>query len=237
MWIKICGLQDAATAVEIANLGVNAIGLNFYPKSRRYVSIGRAVEITSELPDHVVPVGLFVNATIDVIRDTCSQCGIQFVQLHGDESPEFLQDLQKLAPHLQLIRARRLAADAMEDLIEDWRHCSRLGVHLAAYLVDAYVSGTYGGTGAKAPWETLTRQYDQSTLPPLILAGGLEPANVASAIRQVRPWGVDVASGVESPPGQKNLTISREFVNSAVQAFQKIDADDSDGEASDSRDV
>lgn len=212
MWIKICGIRDAQTARAIAALGPDALGFNFYSRTPRAVTIETAAEIVPLLPETVEPVGVFVNETPAQIAAICRRCKIGTVQLHGDEPPERLAELGRLAPGLKLIRAYRMGGDGLGSLARYLQACDRLNVRLAACLVDARVEGLYGGSGTRVPWHRLASDYPRDEWPPLILAGGLTPENVAEAAAAVRPWGLDVASGVESAPGEKDLDRVARFI-------------------------
>ncbi len=214
MWVKICGIRDAATAARVAALRPDAIGLNFYARSSRCVTPSIAQEITAELPDSVAAVGVFVNHSWEEIVPLATACRLAMLQLHGDEPPEFLAELQSQLPAIPLIRAWRMEND-LTDLRNYLVECEHLRVRLAGCLIDAKVSGSYGGTGHRPPWDVLRRDYPYDTWPPLILAGGLTPDNVIDGIRRVQPWGVDVASGVESSPGVKNLEGVAQFLRHA----------------------
>ncbi len=218
MWIKICGIRDLPTALAIAELGADALGLNFFARSARHVTLPVAREIVAALPPSVEPVGLFVNHSVDEVVDTCMQCELATVQVHGDESPEFLAELALRLPEVRLIRAYRVEVGRMDSLADALEATRQLGVSLHACLVDAFVDGTYGGTGHTVDWSELAQQYDEAEWPSLILAGGLNADNVAAAVRTVQPWGVDTASGVESAPGVKDLALVRRFIENACGA-------------------
>jgi phosphoribosylanthranilate isomerase len=197
--IKICGiktLQDATSAIEA---GADMIGFNFYSKSPRYVEVGQCRDIMSTMRryGHVKYVGVFVNSSLEDILAAMDTCGLSFAQLHGDESVAMLQALNGKA-----FKAFRLSTDFVTD--------SRMVTDLEpAFLVDAAVKGVYGGSGVKADWSAaseLAKKYK------FLLAGGLTPENVADAVKQVKPWGVDVASGVESSPGVKDEAKMSTFV-------------------------
>lgn len=217
IWIKICGIHDARTAAEIVRLEPDAIGLNFFTRSPRTVSSEVATEIVRALPPSVAPVGLFVNQSVDEIQTICRPAGITTLQLHGDESPKHLARIREALPEARLIRAHRMGPEGLEPLEAYLNHCRELGVELNACLIDARVDGTYGGSGETVCWDTLAQGW-HTEWPPLILAGGLTPDNVAGAIETVRPWGVDVASGVESSRGVPNLELVRRFIRNAREA-------------------
>lgn len=211
MWVKLCGIRDVETAAAAAAAGADAIGLNFYRPSVRAVDVVTAARIVQSLPASVEPVGLFVNASLDEIETTATTCGLRTLQLHGDEPPELLAALRRY----RLIRAFRVGADGLRDVDDSLQRLAALDVSLFACLVDAHVPGAFGGTGRIAPWELLAREWPARPRPPLILAGGLTPANVAAGIAACRPWGVDVAGGVESAPGVKDAGLMRAFVAAA----------------------
>ena len=218
MWIKVCGIRDRATAVSVAELGVDAIGLNFYSRSPRSVTREEAIEISNALPEGILRVGVFVNHTCSEIESIVSTCRLDIVQLHGDERPAFVVELRQKLPEIPLIRAWRMPEEGLGDLAKFLEECHSQQIRIAGCLVDAHVSGLYGGSGKTVPWQRLSEQYSQQSSPPLILAGGLTPANIAEAITVVRPWGVDVASGVESAPGVKDLQLTKQFVENARSA-------------------
>ncbi len=212
MWVKICGIKDVATAEQVAALRPDAIGLNFYEKSPRCVSEETAREITRRLPASLQAVGVFVNHNLDDIIRLVDTCRLAMVQLHGDEMPEFAAALQYELPRTPLLRAWRMERD-LDDLSAYLQECERLNIRWAGCLIDAKVPGTYGGSGHSPPWDLLRSLYQHTAWPPLILAGGLTPENVASGIASVAPWGVDVASGVESSPGVKDVNAVAKFLS------------------------
>ena len=226
VWIKICGIRDIATAEVIADQAVSAIGLNFFAKSPRSVSTIQAAEITHRLRDRSpaaspTAVGLFVNHSLLEVESIAEQVGITMIQLHGDEPPEFLHKLHTRHPDWQILKAFRIN-NSLEPISEFVAECKRLNVPLAGCLLDARVDGAFGGTGKVAPWDLIAEEYNREAWPPLILAGGLTPDNVAEAIRVVQPWGIDTASGVESSPGVKDPELITRFVATARQAFDSI---------------
>lgn len=207
MWVKICGWNDPAVLRDaLANSCPDAIGLNFFAKSARAVTISSARELRGCLPNNVAAVGVFVNHSREEIIETVRQVRLDLVQLHGDEAPEFAASL---AP-LSIIRVYRLKEPTLSSIESDLTALRALGVRPWACLVDAWHGHEYGGTGQTAPWTAL--QNWPTDWPPLILAGGLTAANVATAIETVRPFGVDTASGVESAKGRKDPELVREFV-------------------------
>jgi phosphoribosylanthranilate isomerase len=216
MFVKICGIRDVETAVSAADAGVDAIGLNFYAKSPRVVAPAVAAEIVARLCDRagnaVEAVGVFVNHSAADIRAICQSCGLTTIQLHGDEPPELVAEL---SAEFRIVRAFRIGTEGLVALARYLNTCARSGAPPWACLADAKVEGCYGGTGHTAPWDLIARDYTAAEWPPLILAGGLRPENVGEAIRIVRPWGVDVAGGVESSVACKDVTLVRQFVQNA----------------------
>ena len=209
-WAKLCGVRDVATAAALAELRPDAIGLNFYPRSARYVTPEVAAQIGRVLPAGVAAVGVFVNSSVEEILRTVDAASLAAVQLHGDEPPEAVAELKWRPGDLAVIRAWRVGEEGLAELAGYLAACEALGARPDAVLVDAKVAGSYGGTGHTAPWHLL-RDYGPEW-PPLILAGGLTPANVAEAVAEVRPWGVDTAGGVESAPGVKDPGMAAAFL-------------------------
>ncbi len=202
MWTKICGIRDLETARWVAALGPSALGLNFFPRSPRVIDAVTAAKIGAELGHVLELVGVFVNHPTEEIAALVEACRLTTVQMHGDEPPQSLAEVRQRCPHVKLIRSWTRAArwDRLPAYLED---CSSLDCLPAAILVDAPAPGVYGGTGETVDWNTLRTVYNRNW-PPLILAGGLTAENIAEAIRTAQPWGVDVASGVESAPGVKD---------------------------------
>jgi phosphoribosylanthranilate isomerase len=194
--VKICGnvtLKDTMAAVEA---GADAVGFVFHAKSPRGVSPKAVAAIVSHLPPLVTSVGVFVNEKADVVRQIVSDCGLAYAQLHGDESPQYCAELR--VPVLKGIRVR-----GCEDV------SALASYRVKAILLDAYVEGLAGGTGATFDWSLAV---EAKAWGPIILAGGLTPDNVAEAISHVQPYGVDVSSGVEAAPGMKDHAKVRAFV-------------------------
>lgn len=218
MWVKICGIRDVATAEQIVSLKPDAIGLNFFAKSPRCVERAVAAEISGILPGEIESVGLFVNHELNDVVDTAQQCGLTMIQLHGDEPPDFLASLRGCSSDVKILRAFRVDDRGLAEVANYLAECRKLDVCLAGCLIDARVDGEYGGTGHTAPWDLLADQYDADRWPRLIVAGGLHPGNLADAIRVTRPFGVDVASGVESERGVKDLALVEGFIQAARQA-------------------
>lgn len=218
MQVKICGLTKIEDALAAVDAGADFLGFNFYPKSPRYLTVERCAELTAAVRSRssAVCVGIFVNESVALIENIMHQCGLDLAQLHGEEKPEQIAALGGRAFKAFRGPGEQHAAYAAARLPLSQRE-RRLGGEgeLPAFLVDAYSATHYGGTGHTADWraaQPLAAQY------PLFLAGGLTPENVAEAIQQVRPWGVDVASGVESAPGVKDHAKVRLFVERAKRA-------------------
>lgn len=203
---KICGVTSITDAQSAIESGVDAIGLNFFPSSRRYVTVEKAVEITQKVdPNAVIFIGVFVNLPMEQVIEISARVGLGAIQFHGDETVEMVHLIQQ--PVIRAIRVRDRESTQLE--IERWTDAGA-----AAILLDADAGRDYGGTGTMIDWP-LAGQLSCSV--PLILAGGLTPDNVCQAIAAVRPDGVDVASGVELETGRKDLDLMREFVANARQ--------------------
>ena len=195
--IKICGIKTVNDALAAMDAGADLIGFNFYAKSPRYIDIGKCRDIMSVMRKygHITYVGVFVNASVAETRATMETLGLSLAQLHGDETAEMLNALDGKA------------FKAFRGIPADVNSFARSAS--PALLVDASVKGLYGGSGVTADWDgaaELAKRY------PLLLAGGLTPENVAEAVGRVKPWGVDVASGVESAPGEKDASKMKAFV-------------------------
>jgi phosphoribosylanthranilate isomerase len=216
--IKICGITNLADAQFAAQCGADAIGLNFYERSSRFVPHLDASFICQDLTLTVKRVGVFVNADPREVRETAEQLSLDYVQLHGDESLEQVAALRGL----RVIRALRIGdqtPESIEAVIRQWAELNQV----QAILLDALDATHYGGTGRRVDWEAVAKLSSIDDLP-LILAGGLNAECVAEAIRQTHPAAVDVASGVESAPGQKDQEKVSRFVANAIQAFQNNSA-------------
>jgi phosphoribosylanthranilate isomerase len=203
--IKICGitsLKDAQAAVEA---GADCLGFNFYMHSPRHISVTECEKITSVLNNEfpsILKVGVFVNAPAFYIRTLMQTCSLDLAQLHGDEGPEVFSQLGS--------RAFKAFRGIPSDLAGFTR------VDPPACLIDASVKDAYGGTGVTADWEAAAKLAE---IMPVFLAGGLKPENAAEAVKRVKPWGVDTASGVEARPGVKDAAKMTDF----VQAVREVD--------------
>jgi phosphoribosylanthranilate isomerase len=201
--VKICGITSAADGLAAAEAGADALGLMFYEPSPRNVSISAAAEIARQLPPFVIKVGVFVNAPEELVLRAIGECGLNIVQFHGDESPEYCG----LFPVMTLKAFRIKNAESLKRLPE---------FKTDAWLLDAHVADKPGGTGAQFNWDLAIEA--QKLGRPIFLAGGLTPENVADAVRKVHPYGVDVSSGVESSPGKKDHAKVRAFIQAAKNA-------------------
>ena len=216
--VKICGLTSAHDAEVISRTKADAIGLNFYAKSPRCITTEQALRVVQATPSRVARVGLFVNATDDEVCTAYDHLGLDFIQLHGDEPPEYLLALGGRP----VIRAFRLGPSGLAPILRYLEACSLPEVNLQAVLIDAYDPARYGGTGETADWNQLAEQRAMLGALPLILAGGLDAANVAEAIVTVRPDAVDTASGVENDPGEKDPQQVAAFAEAAYEALASI---------------
>ncbi len=224
--VKVCGLTEVANALACAGAGADWIGLNFHPASPRSITVGRGAEIASALRGLAEPIGLFLDRPPGEVAEVAAQLGLRAVQLHGDESPEYLRELAGLLEgmDLKVVKAFRLGdAASVDRMVAYLGRAEDFGCPPDAVLVDAHVPGQAGGTGRSIPPEILGRLPGH---PRLILAGGLDPANVADRVASVRPWMVDVASGVESSPGMKDLDRVVAFVAAARGGLTRTYASD-----------
>jgi phosphoribosylanthranilate isomerase len=189
MEIKICGITNLDDAINACTCGADALGFIFYEKSPRYVSPETAKHIIKRLPGDAVFVGVFVNHDMETVKDIYEFCGLDMIQFHGDESPEYCRQFMKHT----LIKA--LSPRSEEDIviIKDYS--------VKTIIIDSRNSGLYGGTGKKSNWQLAALVKDNC---PLILSGGLNPDNIMDAIKTVAPQAVDVNSGVEVAPGKKD---------------------------------
>ena len=195
--VKICGVSRIEDALAAARSGAHAIGLVFYRPSPRYVIPVQARDIIRALPPFVAAVGLFVDASAAEVRETIAVAPVGLLQFHGSETPEFCRQFG--LPYMKAVRVR-----AETDLLQYARDFQ----DAKALLLDAYVEGAHGGTGQSFDWSVIPRTL---TLP-VVLSGGLNVRNVVGAIQQVRPWAVDVSSGVESAPGIKDAAKIAAFI-------------------------
>ena len=203
--IKICGIKTLNEAHAAVDAGADYLGFNFYPKSIRFIEKNSCADITSVLKQkypQIKLVGVFVNLTVGEIKDLMETCSLDLAQLHGDEIVEILNALNGKA-----FKAFRGIPESINGFARS---------ESPAFLVDASVKGLYGGSGITADWNgaaELAKKY------PLLLAGGLTPENVAAAVSQVKPWGVDVASGVETTPGIKDISKMTAFAKAVKETI------------------
>lgn len=195
--VKICGITNAPDAITAVEAGADMLGFMFHEQSPRHVSVEAAGAIIRQLPPFVVNVGVFVNAPADLVWRAIGVCGLNLLQFHGEEPPDFCVQFGVMS--MKAFRVR------------DAESLKAMSAYPAdAWLLDAFVPGRYGGTGATFNWD-LALQAKKSGCP-IVLAGGLTPENVGDAIRKVRPFAVDVSSGVESAPGKKDAARVRAFI-------------------------
>ena len=202
--VKICGITSEADALAAAEAGVDAIGLMFYEGSPRHVTLEQAKAISAALPQHVMRVGVFVNAEEAFVHQALTECMLNILQFHGDETPEECSRYPVMT-----LKAFRVQGEETLAQLEAYPS--------AGYLLDAYVKDALGGTGATFNWDLAVRAQEFGK--PIFLAGGLTPENVAEAVRKVQPFGVDVSSGVEIEPGRKDAEQMRTFVAAAKGAL------------------
>jgi len=200
LFVKICGITRLDDAIAAADAGARALGFNFYKKSKRYITPENAKNIIEKLPGHILKVGLFVNSSEKIVSDISSMLELDLIQFHGDESPDFCKKFGD-----KVIRAFRLENQNQLEEIKNYNFARMI-------IIDAAVPGEYGGTGVLSNRQLAVKAKEFGI--PLLLAGGLTPENVRSAIEEVKPFGVDVAGGVESSPGIKDHEKIRAFMHS-----------------------
>jgi phosphoribosylanthranilate isomerase len=200
--VKICGITRIEDAMAAAQAGADAIGFVFDPKSPRHVHPDQALKIARSLPPYVTIVGLFVNAAPDTIEGVLSHVPLDLIQFHGNEKPE-----QCRRYHRSYIKAIHMKPDV------DLREMARLYGDATGLLLDTYVADVAGGSGQAFDWNRIPRDLGK----PVVLAGGLTPENVAAAVRKVRPFAVDVSSGVEQSKGIKDAKKISDFIDAVAQ--------------------
>lgn len=206
--VKICGLRSLENSREVIDAGADAIGLNFWPRSKRYIAPQAAADWLGELAGQVCRVGLFVDATIDEVEAAVDLGVLDALQLHGAEPPAFCEEVAAFG--LPVIKAIGVNGD---QLVHDPTEYAE-----AHWLLDAFDPAQFGGTGNAFQWEVAKQLVDAHPEKLIILAGGLEPGNVAGAVKAVSPHAVDTASGVESGPGLKDSELVREFVSNTTKS-------------------
>jgi phosphoribosylanthranilate isomerase len=203
--VKICGITNATDALAAIDCGADALGFNFFPGSKRYIDISAAKDWMAELPRHVVKVAVLVNPTERQAVEVAQLSFIDVLQLHGEESPAFCRTIAKRG--IAFVKALPVRdKDTLRDIPSFFTR---------TIMLDSGTGQDFGGTGETFSWVFARRFIDVHRELNVILAGGLTPENVAVAIRQVRPFAVDVASGVESAPGRKDGARLRAFINAA----------------------
>ena len=206
--VKICGITNSADALAAIDAGANLLGFNFYAKSPRRITEDDAARIRPQLPKKVEAVGIFVNAPTEGVAALCKLLKLDAAQLHGDETPETVTELARSIP---VYKAFRVEPDFPLGTLDEYPEAF-------AFLFDAAHTGQYGGTGRTTDWDVARRAAVGHRI---ILAGGLKVENVAAAVRIVRPYAVDVASGVESKPGKKDHGLLREFIQEVRRGERK----------------
>jgi len=201
--IKICGITNVEDAEVAVMAGADALGFVMYRKSPRHVEAAVARSIVAGLPPFILPIGVFVNEDASAVRTLMDECGFALAQLHGDESALYCQNLGRPA-----LKAVRLKDRGTFLALAEFQ--GRANVR--GFVIDAFSDQAYGGTGQTVDW-TLAEEAARST--PILLAGGLTPSNVSEAIQVVRPYGVDVSSGVEKSPGKKDPAKVKAFIEAA----------------------
>ncbi len=206
--VKICGITNVADALAAIDAGANLLGFNFYAKSPRHISETEAATIRPQLPKKVGAVGIFVNAPSAEVLALRKSLKLDAVQLHGDESPELVGEIASTA---RVFKAFRVEPEFRLETLDEYPEAF-------AFLFDAAHTGQYGGTGHATDWDVARRAALSRRI---ILAGGLKVENVAAAVRIVRPYAVDVASGVELRPGKKDHGRLREFIQEVRRGERK----------------
>ncbi len=201
--VKICGITRVEDGLAAAHAGAHAIGLVFHPASPRFVRLARAREVIERLPPFVTVVGLFVDPEPQAVLDVLREVPLHLLQFHGDEPPELCASFG--LPYLKACRVARGT-----DLLQ----YAALHVRAKGLLLDAFIDGTHGGTGRSFDWNLIPRDLPL----PVVLAGGLTPANIGEAVRAVRPWAVDVSSGVEREKGVKDAAKIAAFIRGVRDA-------------------
>ena len=194
--VKICGITNLEDALYSAECGADALGFIFYPKSPRFIEKTKAKEIISKLPPFITTVGVFVNESIENIVNTIHECNINIVQLHGDETPDYCSKLP-----VKTIKAIRVKNEDSLKQIAEYK--------ISTLLLDAYSEDSFGGAGKIFDWDLAIKAKGYGRI---ILSGGLTLDNVREAIEKVKPYGVDVSSGVEEREGKKDKIKVREFI-------------------------
>jgi phosphoribosylanthranilate isomerase len=196
MRVKICGITQPQQSIAIASLGATALGFICVPTSPRYVTIEQIQAAIAKIPDKIDRIGVFANSNISEITQVVIASNLTGVQLHGDESPEFCYKLRQSLPHIEIIKALRVRN------LEHLQTTANYIEYIDTLLLDAYHPQQLGGTGQTLDWQVLQAF---SSIRPWFLAGGLTPDNILTAVNQIHPSGIDLSSGVELSPGDKDL--------------------------------
>ena len=217
--IKFCGMMRPEDALLASRLGADAIGLILYPKAKRYISPDIAQQIVRLLPPFVTPVGVFVDESVERMRDLAQLIGLRTLQLHGDEPPEAIAAL----PEFTILKSVRVSREYFGSTLKGWREASRRHrLHnLQGLVLETANTGQAGGTGQANNWATVRDSQiagQWSDLPPLIAAGGLTPGTVGDIVGDIHPYAVDVSSGVEVESGVKSEAKIRSFVEAVRRA-------------------
>lgn len=203
--IKICGITNYEDAINAAKLGADFLGFNFYKKSIRYIEKAKANEIIKKLPKKTKSVAVFVNESIEKIKDTVKFCNIDLVQLSGDENMDFILSLKKDLSK-KIIKCFKIKNKHSVKFIKNW-NIERYNIDYI--MLDSFKEGLYGGTGKRFDWK-IAKNLDNKKL---FLSGGLNPSNVKLAIKKVNPYAVDVCSGVETYPGKKDFGEMKKLIS------------------------
>ena len=186
--VKICGITNLEDAEAAIDMGTDLLGFNFYPGSKRYITPDEAGRIIDKLPTFIDIAGVFVNATVEHIKEVSEQCFLNWIQLHGDETPDFCDSV--FCPGAKTIKTIRIRAQADIEKAQQY--------YTDAVLLDGYDSQSYGGTGKSFDWDMIDNIYKR-----IFLAGGINPQNAARAV-EVGVYGIDICSGIEKEPGKKD---------------------------------
>lgn len=213
--VKICGITRLADALCASRAGVDALGFIFHPKSPRAIDPEAASAIISQLPPFVDAVGVFVNVEPGKAAAIIRACGLRYAQLHGEETPDYCQELRAAVPGCRLIKALRLGGPEAQAVTP--QKPAAYSAHIVAFLLDTYSPKAHGGTGAVFDWQ---RIHELGLRKPVLLAGGLHPGNVHAALQASRAYGLDANSGLEDAPGMKNHALIRCFLQ-RVRAWEQ----------------
>jgi phosphoribosylanthranilate isomerase len=208
MRVKICGITQPQQSLAIASLGATALGFICVPSSPRYVTIAQIQAAIAPLSQNIDKIGVFANTTIAEISQIVTKSGLTGIQLHGEETPEFCQQLRQSLPEVEIIKAIRVRS------LEHLQTTTNYNDYVDTLLLDAYHPQQLGGTGQTLNWHKLNQEFSPSL--PWFLAGGLTADNILTALSHIQPSGIDLSSGVEHSPGNKDL-------HKVALLFQKLD--------------